>query len=165
DGPSLPLELARSATSSNPEEPYPSWVITPGVPVSPSLWATLRLPDDVGTDRDRALLSAAHALAAREGADVSCIGRWPGGPPHAEAEVIAAWAAARQLDGVVWTALPPRWLGADGVPALPDVLALVRDLVAREVSAYAEEYIRRTPAEIISPYRAAIERELGWTAQ
>jgi hypothetical protein len=164
DGPRLPLELARSARSTDPDELYPSWVILPGGPESTTLWAPLRLPDEVGGDLDRGLLHAAHALAAREGVDVSRIGRWPAGDPaDAVTAVIATWADAHQLDGVVWTALTPRWLDAERAPTHDEVLDLLRELSARGAAAYAEDYIRCTPAQTTSPIRTAIERELGWT--
>ncbi|HET9621552.1 MAG TPA: hypothetical protein VFP84_09310 [Kofleriaceae bacterium] len=164
DGPDLPLELARSTRAIEADELYPSWVLLPGSPASTTLWAPLDLPEEVGTDRDRALLHAARALATREGTDVSRIGRWPiEAAASAETEIIAAWADEHRIDAVVWTALPPRWHDAERAPTLDEVLALLRDLAARKAASHAEQYIRATPRQITSPFRAAIERELGWT--
>jgi hypothetical protein len=161
DGPALPLELARTAYT--PEgTPYPSWVIAPGVRPSPALYAPLHLPVAIASDFQRAMAASVRALAVREGIDESRVGTWPG-PSTAESDTIAAWAASHQIDGVVWTALAPKWLADERAPTEDDVLALVRDLIAKGQASYAEEYIRTTPAQIESPYRRAIERELGWT--
>jgi hypothetical protein len=166
DGPMLPLELARNATSED-GAPYSSWVITPGSPDSPAMWAWLDLSPDVGDDVDRALRFAAQALATREGAALSCIGRWhrlSDPMSYAAGEAIAAWAIAHHVDGVVWTALTPRWFDAERAPTRDELLGLLRKLVAEGRAGHAEEYVRRTPAQTRSPYRAEIEAELGWRA-
>ncbi len=157
DGPLLPLELARMAIAPTGGTKYPSWVITPGVARSPALYAELAI--EVDDDR---LLRAAHLLARREGADISDIGRWPSNYAPAEYAAIGAWAAARGISGVIWTALAPRWNSSNGAPSEAEVIALLRALVASGQAEHAEHYIRTTPAQIRSPIRAAIERELGW---
>jgi hypothetical protein len=165
DGPRLPLELARDAFSTEADAPYPSWVITPGAPPSPALWARLTVPADVGADVDRALWRAAQALAVREGAALSCIGRCDrlsDGHGFAGGEIIAAWAASQGLDGVVWTALTPRWFEAERAPTQAEVLDLLRGLITDHRAGHAEAYVRQTPVQTMSPYRAAIEAELGW---
>jgi len=166
DGPMLPLELARNATNEH-GSPYASWVIAPGSPVSAAMWAWLELPPDVGEDVDRALGLAARALAVREGAALSRIGRWHrlAGPTSFPAgDAIAAWSTAHHMDGVVWTALTPQWFDAERAPTQDEVLGLLRTLVAEQCAGHAEEYVRRTPAQTRSPFRSAIEAELGWHA-
>ncbi|HEY4058073.1 MAG TPA: hypothetical protein VGM39_15770 [Kofleriaceae bacterium] len=161
DGPALPLELARLVTA--PDE-YPSWVITPGSTTSTVLYAPLSIRRDQSFDLDRALHSAVHGLAVREGVSDTSIGRWPSTNAYECVDVIAAWAQSRAIAGVVWTALPPKWSGVERAPSEAEILGLLRGLVKRDAADYAEHYIRTTPAQTTSPFRTAIERELGWTS-
>ncbi len=60
-------------------------------------------------------------------------------------------------------ALPPKFNGEDNLIASADeVLTYLSDLNG-EVRERAEEYIRRTPLQIATPYRRDIEQQLGWT--
>jgi len=165
DGPALPLELAREAWSG--DDPYISWVITPGSPLSLALWTPLVLSRDHGRDLDAALVEASTALAVREGVAVSRIGRWPaplGELGAAGAKTIGAWASAEQIDGVVWTALTPKWNDEARAPTSRELLDWLRALVAAGRGGFAETYVRRTPSQTCSRYRSMLESELGWTA-
>jgi len=75
---------------------------------------------------------------------------------------LAAWLEERELDAVVWTALPAR--GPDGASKRPDFDCLLRHLEALEGEARirAEEYIRRAPSSIDTDHRAKFEDGLGW---
>jgi hypothetical protein len=164
DGPELPFELAREAAGPGPDRRYVAWVITPDRPRSAALWAPLVAPPDLGGDRDRAIAFAVDALGKREGAAPPGIGRWPESlADHAESATIARWATARGIDVVVWTALTPKWRGEDRAPTEAEVVTMLRGLVDEGVAYEAEEYVRKTPPQTASPYRAAIERALGWT--
>lgn len=163
DGPTLPLELARHSTQDG--QPYLAWVLVPGAAESPALWATLRLPAHAADDLDLSLLLASRALADREEAATHDIGRWPAladDPPRPESAAIDAWLRDQPLDGVVWTALPPRWQGTPQPPATDAALAWLRELEARGEAGHAREYVRNTPAQITSPLRRALTRDLGW---
>ena len=81
---------------------------------------------------------------------------------HAEAVSVGVWAKTKGIDGVVWTALRARFSDVQGKPACHQVMHYLADLVG-DVRDRAEEYVRRAPAEIATPYRAEIERQLGWT--
>lgn len=76
---------------------------------------------------------------------------------------IGDWATQRNLDGVVWTALKPKWNAERGVvPTIDQVLERLRGLSA-EPKIAAERYIRLAPRQIRTPYRERIEAEFGWT--
>lgn len=80
-----------------------------------------------------------------------------------EAETIAAWAAALGLAGVLWPNLPVGLKTSRGVmPSGDEVLAFLRALDATKLPE-AEGYVRRAPAQIHTPHRRLIERELGWS--
>ncbi|MDO7896938.1 hypothetical protein [Pseudomonas citrulli] len=75
---------------------------------------------------------------------------------------IAEWARARQLDAVIWTALPPRFNGMEGqVPSADEAIAYLANLTG-EARDHAREYIRMTPEQIDTPYRRELVRRLGW---
>ena len=100
DGPILPLEFARTSLDGRL-----TLVLTAGaVPIS-SLW----------TELDYASAGEAkEALMLRENSKFpAVVGTWPGPPPrHAVgADAIAAWAAKRGMDAVLWTALGPKFGG------------------------------------------------------
>jgi hypothetical protein len=155
DGPELSVEFARES-----KDKRITLVLCEGLPDVRTLWAEL----DVA-----ALAEAKKALAAREGiVDDNIrhsIGFWS---PDARsrgsgADTVAAWAAGRNLDGVVWTALKPRIGGVQRVPDKDEVIAHLRALTGTERD-NAEEYVRLAPRQILTPYRRAIEEALGWSA-
>jgi hypothetical protein len=133
------------------------------VPQQPTWWARLA---------DEALDAARESLREREQVDPShpewigsveaqALARPSRRYPHDEA--IAAWARRQGLDAVVWTALPPRIDGHEGrMPSAQEAVAHLVRLTGDE-RAHARDYIRRVPRSIATPYRTAIEAQLGWT--
>ena len=76
--------------------------------------------------------------------------------------VIAEWAIHRQLDAVIWTRLPPRFGGVEGlVPAAEDAVAYLAGLSGEERE-HARDYIKNVPSQIDTPYRRQIMTGLGW---
>jgi hypothetical protein len=78
------------------------------------------------------------------------------------ADIVGNWALSRDLDGVVWTNLPPRFDQEERVPTFEEVISFLKNLPTHE-RGYAEEYIRKTPRQIDTEYRRGIEAELNWT--
>jgi hypothetical protein len=125
------------------------------------LWSLLSLhvpADAAGALRERDGVS--HKNAPKR------IATWtaaqPGTFPYSGA--IGAWAQRLGLDAVVWTALDfkhPDTTNAQR-PDCPTVVEYLRGL-RYERQRLAEEYVRRTPPQIDTDYRRAIEKELGWT--
>ncbi len=125
-----------------------------------SLWALMRVAS---------LAEAREKLALREGIKdtrvTQDIGTWSQGSPEVPCIVgLTAWAASRGIEHVVWTDLPPKF--ADTVNRVPTEDEVVKHLASlkgptRDV---AEQYIRRTPRQVDTLYRRAIEAKLGWTA-
>lgn len=110
------------------------------------------------------LSQAREALRVRERTVDRFIGYWS--PTESTTsdvtQVIATWAVQQGLDGVVWTALPPKWNDQNGIaPSIDQVLTYLRE---RGVGSRAERYVRQTPAQVQTAYRARIEAELGWTS-
>ena len=112
---------------------------------------------------------AKTTLADREGISRKnaqrLIGVWspasPGG--FAGSAAVAEWAASKAFFGVVWTALGPSFPDMRGKPSCDQVIAYLSKLDG-DTKRLAEEYVRRTPAQIRTSYRARIEQELGWTS-
>ena len=74
-----------------------------------------------------------------------------------------AWATSRSIDGVVWTALPPKFNGRRcHVPSPEEVIQRLLGRREREEDP-AEEYVRRAPRQINTEYRRRIEAALGWS--
>ena len=150
DGPRLRVEFARHSTKSETV----TLVLESGAQPVQALWALLPV---AGLEKAR------QALCKREGTKSKYIGYWST-TDRSEGEVspvIGEWAARHDLDGVVWTALPPKWNGQSGaVPTIEQVLEFLR---GRDVGSRAERYIRKAPPQIRTAYRARIEKELGWT--
>lgn len=121
----------------------------------PSQWAAL----DVDT-----VQAAVAALARREGTEDRNIGGRSERTPPTNRNVANLDTSAESIgaDHLVWTDLPPKFNGRPHVIAEPkDVTAWLRCLTGERVT-WAEEYIRRAPAEIPTPLRRLIEQELGW---
>lgn len=165
DGPLLPIEFARASGGRKKEDRAEkiTLVICPEAPRVRTYWILLDVAD---------MQIARERLAVREyvGADATWTetntGFWDRstGKNHGlEAETIAAWAVAVDLAGVVWTNLPFGLKTSRGVmPSAEEVVAFLRALDPTK-QPEAEGYVRQAPAQIDTPYRRLIERELGWS--
>jgi hypothetical protein len=126
------------------------------------LWNILRVSD---------LRSAKQELAARERIRPQNIDRHIGFWTAAEQSAgvssarIAVWSKAKGIEGVVWTALPPRFRDTVGrVPTAEEVVSFLESL-GQEQRERAEEYVRRASRQIDTRYRRIIEKQLGWLPQ
>ncbi|MCB1471220.1 MAG: hypothetical protein KDK08_29550, partial [Rhizobiaceae bacterium] len=148
DGPVLPIEFARISNGGRV-----TLVLTPAAKDVPVLHASLNV---------NSLEDAVSALAIREGViDHDSIGRWPSQKSYPFSNVIESWARARDVTGIVWTALPPGTKENRGqIPSLDDVVRYLKTLDDQQKAA-AIEYVRKAPAQIATGYRPSIEHELG----
>lgn len=109
------------------------------------------------------LQEAREALRQREDTVPRYIGHWTTADRTQDevSRLIGNWAEQHNLDGVVWTALLPKWNGKNGVgPTIEQVLEFLRGL---GTGSDAERYVRKTHPQVRTAYRARIEAELGWT--
>ena len=155
DGPLLPIEFARQSKI------YPiTLVIIPKAAYVRSLWALMSISD---------LEKAKKELAGREGIKEKNIskhvGCWPRSPAseHSFVDVIERWAIQKELNAVIWTALPPKFKSQEVTPSAGAIISFLRNL-PHERKKYAEEYIRKAPRQIDTDYRRKIEAELHWTS-
>lgn len=156
DGPGLPVEFARQSRDGRI-----TLVVAEDCEPVPVFWTQL----DV-----RSLDDARIALAWREGISSTyldaSVGYWSQASlsRHGDARPIGEWAQSIEATAVVWTALKPRFRDMSVKPSCDEVVAYLSSLTG-EAQERAEEYVRRTPRQIRTRYRDAIERELGWTVQ
>ena len=152
DGPMLPIEFARQSDNSTV-----SLVLVSDARPVQTLWVEL----DVASIED-----ARNQLSKRERTPTTRpIGYWSETARTYDqfSPLIGDWAAKRNLDGVVWTALKPKWNKQIGVvPTIEQVIKCLRELAGEERIA-AERYIRLAPRQVRTLYREQIEAELGWT--
>lgn len=156
DGPALPVEFARES-----DRQRITLVIVPGHPASTTCWTPFH-HDDINAARQQ--------LAEREGCGTQYIGllapsgRTESALPPALLDGLKSWMESKNLNGVVWTELPCGWKARPGhLPTLDEVCAYLEGLIERGEHANAEEYIRRAPRQIDTPYRKEIEQRFGWT--
>jgi hypothetical protein len=92
------------------------------------------------------------------------VGRWSAnGTSQDVPPEIIDWATKNGLDAVVWTDLPAKFRGEEGViPSAEDVVRHL-DSLTTERRRNAEEYIRKAPKQIDTDFRRHIETKLGWT--
>jgi hypothetical protein len=149
DGPDLPIEFARVSDGGEL-----ATVMCANAPLCKVLWAKL----DV-----QSLDLACEALRIREqipedrhdGIGIFTTSRSPVG-------VIGEWAIARQLDAVIWTALPPKFEEVEGlIPTVDDAVSYLAAL-SEETRNYARDYVKQVPPQIDTPYRREIISRLGW---
>lgn len=77
---------------------------------------------------------------------------------------IKQWATKNGVDAVIWTDLPSNFKDKTCKPLTSDnVILYLRNLQGREIKSKAEEYIRKTPAQVRTEFRGIIEERLGWT--
>lgn len=154
DGPLLPVEFTRQSNDGRI-----TLAITPdacAVKVFSALLDVLTMDE------------ACRALAEREGIPAKFItrsvGHWAASSQsdHPQARAVGDWAMQAGYEGVVWTALQPKFDKAYVTPSCTQVLAYLGGL-SGDARKGAEIYVRRTPAAIRTAYRDEIERALGWT--
>ncbi|UQY45745.1 hypothetical protein [Mixta hanseatica] len=74
---------------------------------------------------------------------------------------LTEWAQQRQIDAVIWTALPPRVAHNEGlIPTIDDAIAYLRSLEG-EKREHARHYLAQVPQQLDTPYRRAIRQQLG----
>jgi hypothetical protein len=126
-------------------------VIEPSSRPLPVLWAEMEVDD---------LASAAEELRKREGTSSQRIGRWPGGDDNPYAAENGSWASTKKLDGVVWTALGPKFANVDGRRPTQDEAVLYLQGLTGEVRDRAKEYVVNAPKQIDTTYRRALSMAL-----
>ena len=148
DGPLIPLEFARQS-----KDDRITLVVENSAKPVRSLWAIMDI-DEIDV--------ACEALRLREGTNKQNIGSWSVGDKLPSSIVeLDAWAGALKLDGVVWTALPPKFKNNDRTPSEEEVVKYLSYLTGRQRKC-AEEYVRRAPRQIDTVYRRRIEATLHW---
>jgi hypothetical protein len=150
NGPSVPVEYLRQSNNGRL-----TLVIDKTAPKSTALWARMQTVN---------LADAMENLRLREGnTRIEYIGCWRYADPEPEAiPGLARWAATINARAVIWTALPARFAGEDfRRPGYNEALQYLRAL-PQDIKTIAEAYVRRTPAQIRTPYRDKIETDLGW---
>ena len=148
-GPTLPIEFARVGDGGEL-----ATVLCEGHPLSPVRWARLDCKD---------VATARRLLARREeirdirpdGVGTVTIASTPG--PLLGSQVIVHWARLQgDIDAVIWTALPPRFDGVEGLVPTPAQAAIYLRQLTGEVRGHAEDYVRRVPEEIQTDNRKAL---------
>ena len=154
DGPELAVEYARESRGGRL-----TLVLLPSVAAVPTLWAKFTV---------QSLAVARENLADRENIEPrhreEWIAHWVRGDGCASETqaIVESWARDRDVDAVVWTDLPPKAGGHNGIaPSLQEALTFLKSRTGEEWKA-AEEYIRKTPRQIRTAFRSVFERELGW---
>lgn len=159
DGPLVRVEFARQ---SGKERDRLTLVLFDAAERQRSLWARMTVEN---------LGEAVRALTRREcrgiaeekidGWSMRNIGRWSeheADPPDIPG--LSAWATARDIECVVWTALKPKFCDLEVAPTEDQAIAFLRGL---SDNTKAQKYIRRAPPQVDTAYRRRIIRCLGWT--
>jgi hypothetical protein len=150
DGPILPVEYVRQSAKN-----HLTLVLTGSGTAVPTLWAPMTTNSVAG---------AVESLKVRERTKSENIGRWPIRDQYPFSDAISEWAQQKNVEAVVWTALPPKFGGRDGVaPTIDEAVAHLCSL-DEEAKKIAEEYVRKTPSSVRTTYRLRFETEFGWTA-
>ncbi|MDD9981595.1 MAG: hypothetical protein OXU81_09595 [Gammaproteobacteria bacterium] len=150
DGPLVPVEFARQS-----QDGRMTLVVAPDARPIRVLWA---LMDSECPDEARAQLARREGIGRKAKEHV---GMWVPGTTESLAG-IERWARGRDLDAVVWTALPAKFAGEEQMPSEDNVIGYLRELRGAQRE-NAERYVRRTPRQIDTAYRRRIEAELDWT--
>jgi hypothetical protein len=122
----------------------------------PSLWALIRASD---------VEHARELLRRREGRCLpEHIGSWTQGEKLPSNPVnLSNWAQTHRVDAVVWTALPPRFRGQNGMRLTPEEVVRHLGSLIGDRRARAERYVRLTPQQIRTTCRRQIETFLQRT--
>ena len=146
----MPVEFARHS-----QDGRITLVIVPDAQPVRVLWALM----DAETLED-ACKQLREREGIKEGNVDKHVGRWPEGTTD-PISGMQEWARARNLDGVVWTALPARFGGVERTPSAEEVIGHLGGLTGTPRDE-AERYVRRAPQQIDTAYRRQMEARLGW---
>lgn len=162
DGPALPVEFTRVADNGRL-----TLGLREGVADVQTLWALMS---------DRALEMTRSQLAQRERTvpdRIGCLDRHADrcvgsrdGPSVGDHDLVgplASWLAERELDAVIWTALPSNFEERTGRALSVDAAVGYLERLSREARRRAEQYVRRAPAQVRTDIRQGLEHVLGWT--
>jgi hypothetical protein len=148
DGPHLPVEFLRQSKDGRL-----TLVIDPLSQPMPVLWAELNVCE---------LSEAIEQLRIREGTTSENIGRWPDVNRYGYRNEIGDWAKSKEISGVVWTALGPKFHGEyDRRLSQVEAIQYLRGLTGNTRN-LAKEYVKKAPVQIDTDYRRAIISELSW---
>lgn len=152
DGPMVRVEFVRQSRDGR----LTLVVLASAEPVV-SLWAEMGADDP---ERARELLRQREGRPRREH-----IGLWRRQDPDpADLSGLAAWANTRDLDAVVWTDLPPKFLDTEGrAPSLEEAVSYLNEAEG-PVRAAAIEYIRNAPSQVNTRYRKEFTRQIPTTS-
>ncbi|WP_333617514.1 hypothetical protein [Mixta calida] len=149
DGPSLPIEFSRIGDSGEL-----ATAVCINAPLVPVFWTKLAV--DTLEQACDALRQREQIPEERSDGIGALITQGSATGPLAE------WAQARQIDAVIWTALPPRIAYSEGlIPTLDDAVAYLSELQG-EKRDHARHYLEQVPRQIDTPYRRGIKARLGW---
>ena len=151
DGPNAPVEYLRHS-----QDGRLTLVIDSDVPCSQVLWIKM---DCVNIE------TAKEKLRIREGKiKHKFVGIWKAGQDSPMSlSGLDSWAEGVGAEAVIWTALPPKFKNIDyNKPNIEDAIAHIErlDIDSKQL---AEEYVRKTPAQIKTPFRTKFEEYFGWT--
>jgi len=157
DGPELPIEFARVSNDKRL-----TLVLFPTAKKTPVLWAMMA-PDNLD--------DAIRNLTEVEGIPASTKDRigyvnLQSGEQRSSVVVgigdeIRRWACMKKLDAVIWTDLPPNFQESTKVEFTEETVISYLGNLPNDSKKRAEEYIRRTPPQIRTRFRSAIEKTLG----
>ena len=158
DGPILPIEFARISKDGRL-----TLVITQNGALVPTFYTASKYKT-----LDEAILN----LAVREGSGRRSIGFYDKTKNEFShnvffAENILDWMNENDFDAIIWTNLGENWnlkneKGEIIIQIRPENRIEYLKSLKGNTSALAEEYIRKTPVQIKTKYRAKIEAELNW---
>ena len=150
DGPLVPIEFARESQNRRI-----TLVVLHTARSVRSLWA---LMDGEDVEEMKECLRVREGRTKRQ-----YVGSWNFGEPSpADIRGLDEWARCRNIDYVIWTALPTkRGSESNRVPSEEYVVEHLRKLRGRERDE-AERYVRQAPRQIDTAYRRRIEAEFGW---
>ena len=81
---------------------------------------------------------------------------------HTATGPLETWARSKNIDALIWTALPARTDSTEGrVPGVEEVINYLQQLEG-EKRDHARRYIDQVPRQINTAYRRAIADALGW---
>jgi len=159
DGPELPIEFARIS-----RDRCLTLVLVPSAPRLSTLWTV---------STSASLETAIANLAEREGPtpreNIGFVWREQGAfrcnAAPKEFSNLKRWLGLHDLDAVMWTDLSSNFATkTDRARSLENAIAYLKALPLAAAS-LAREYVEKAPAQVTTPLRRKIEKELGWIAR
>ena len=161
DGPTVRVEFMRQSGPAKGRDRVTLVLHEQGTLVT-SFWARMTVHNRNKAKEYLAVREGTRCRSRSNPTPTAGIEHWSSGDPDPEKiPGLGSWAASRNIDHVIWTALESNFEENGEAPPVERVVNFLKELSEKGKDTAAREYVRYTPQQINTAYRQRIVDCLG----